>query len=132
MAFSHPRETIMAIFMKVHAAALLAAAVSIAAPAFAQARGGPAGNMTDQKAQDAENDAARTLNNTPPANGSPDANAIGRSAGARTRHAMGVGSSGGNNAPAATNDAQSQATRELNQQPSTPSSANGPTGSDMK
>lgn len=117
---------------KTCAVALLAAAASIAASA-AQTNGSPAGNITDQNAQAAEN-AARTLNNTPPANGASDANATGQSAGAsaRTRHVMGVGSSGGNNAPAATNDAQSQATRELNQQPSTPSSVNGPAGSNMK
>lgn len=123
---------------KACAVSLLSGAAMIAAPAFAQTNGAaPNANAgqnravdpTEQKAQAAQNDAAATLNNTPSVGGAADAAAREQGAGmpgkapGTTRHAMGVGNSG-NNAPAATNDAQSQATRELNQQPSGPASGN--------
>ena len=124
---------------KACAVSLLGGAAMISVPAFAQVSGAaPSANagqsravdMTEQKAQAAQNDAATTLNNTPSAGGSANAAVTAQGAGTSakatgaTRHAMGVGNSGGNNAPAATNDAQSQAGRELNQQPPGPNSGN--------
>jgi hypothetical protein len=143
---------------KACAVTLLGGATLIAMPSLAQVNGVAPGakagqtrtvDTTEQKAQAAQNDAATTLNNTPAAAGSANAGAKGQStsrspsapaatgtASGTTRHAMGVENSGleavPNNAPSATTDAQSQATRELNQQPPASASVNGPASGNMK
>ena len=117
------------------AVALLGGAALIVTPAMAQTANGKTDDV-EQKAQAAQNNASATLNNT----ANTDVAGVGASGGVsapgsagmasgRTQHVLGEANSGSN--AAAPNDAQSQASRNLNQQLNS-TSVKGPAGSNMK